>query len=51
MKVDYTHRIPTTCFGHSCGWLKGGALQSVYERSLKNNANIWHITFWKQYMI
>jgi len=27
MNVYYTHCIPPTCFGHSCGHLQGGALQ------------------------
>jgi len=29
MTVYYTHRIPSTCFGHSCGHLQGGALQRI----------------------
>jgi hypothetical protein len=29
MKVHYTHCIPPTCFGHSCGHLQGGALQRL----------------------
>ena len=29
MNVYYTHCIPPTCFGHSCGHLQGGALQRI----------------------
>ena len=28
-KVYFTHLIPRTHFGHSCGYLQGGALRSV----------------------
>jgi hypothetical protein len=40
MQLHYTHCIPSTCFGHSCGHLQGGALQgtdtSKYYRSILN---------------
>jgi len=29
-KVYYTHRIPPTYFGHSCGHLDWGSLQRLY---------------------
>jgi len=29
MRVYHTHRIPPTCFGHSCGHLQGGALHRI----------------------
>ena len=35
MKVFYTHRIPPTCFGHSCGHLQGGVLQRIDTSTLK----------------
>jgi hypothetical protein len=45
MSVYYTYRMPPTCFGHSCGYLQGGALQrtntSKYYRSFWKNAQIW----------
>jgi hypothetical protein len=42
MKVYYyTHRIPPTSVGQSCGHLPGGALQKIY--TLK-----YYRCFWKQ---
>jgi hypothetical protein len=29
MKMYYTHRIPSTCFSHSCGHLQGVALHRI----------------------
>jgi len=44
MKVYYAHRIPPTCFGHSCGHLQWGALQRIdtlkYYRSLNQCVDI-----------
>jgi hypothetical protein len=40
MKVYFTHRIPPTCFGQSCGHLEGSALRRIdtrkYYRSISN---------------
>ena len=40
MRVYYTYRIPSTCFGHSYGRLQGGALQKIdtskYYGSFRN---------------
>ena len=41
-KVYYTHSIPTTCFGHSCGHLRGGALQRIHTSKYCRS-------FWNQY--
>ena len=34
IKVCYTHHIPPTCFGHSCGHLQGGALKVPIHRNI-----------------
>ena len=54
MNAYYTHCIPPTCFGHSCGHLQGSALQrtdtSQYYRSSWTYAQIL-LTPWLRVLI
>ena len=49
MEVHYTHRIPSTCLGHSCGHLHGGALRRIptskYYRHFWNQCTDINLNF------
>ena len=32
--LHFKHTVPATCFGQSCGYLRGGALERMYYRTL-----------------
>jgi hypothetical protein len=48
IKVYYTHSIPPTCFGHSCGHLHGDALQTISTSKYYRSTTSKHYILWNQ---
>ena len=44
LRVSYIHSMPTTCFGHSCGHPRRGALQEVYYKTIHFKTSVCDIS-------
>ena len=43
--LHYTHDVPATCFGHTCGHPQGGVYKGCVTKTLRpSNMNTAHVT-------